>query len=117
MPNLPIEIIVLMQPFTPVFTERTWDWVQVLLVRAIIAPGKRTVTSVLRVMSMSDESQFDRPRYRVADDYHRLVSGEAAHAENCHWPGTHELTRITTTVIFPSRRNRRRVRARRGPGV
>ena len=66
MPNLPIEIIVLMQPFTPVFSERTWDWVQVLVVGAILAPGKRTVTSVLRVMSMSDESQFQR--------YHRVLN-------------------------------------------
>lgn len=64
--NLPIEIIVLMQPFTPVFTERTWDWVQVLVVGAILAPGKRTVTSVLRVMGLSDESQFQR--------YHRVLN-------------------------------------------
>ena len=66
MPNLPIEIIILMQPFTPVFTERTWDWVQVLIIGAILAPGKRTVTSVLRVMGMSDESQFQR--------YHRVLN-------------------------------------------
>jgi len=66
MPNLPIEIIVLMQPFTPVFSDRTWDWVQVLLVGAILAPGKRTVTSVLRVMGLSDESQFQR--------YHRVLN-------------------------------------------
>jgi hypothetical protein len=64
--NLPIEIIVLMQPFTPVFSERTWDWVQVLVVGAILAPGKRTVTSVLRVMGLSDESQFQR--------YHRVLN-------------------------------------------
>lgn len=64
--NLPIEIIVLMQPFTPVFSERTWDWVQVLIVGAILAPGKRTVTSVLRVMGLSDESQFQR--------YHRVLN-------------------------------------------
>jgi len=66
MPNLPIEMIVLMQPFTPVFTERTWDWVQVLVVGAILAPGKRTVTSVLWVLGMSDESQFQR--------YHRVLN-------------------------------------------
>ena len=64
--NLPIEIIVLMQSFTPVFSERTWDWVQVLVVGAILAPGKRTVTSVLRVMGLSDESQFQR--------YHRVLN-------------------------------------------
>jgi hypothetical protein len=66
MPNLPIEIIILMQPFTLVFSERTWDWVQVLVVGAILAPGKRTVTSVLRVMGLSDESQFQR--------YHRVLN-------------------------------------------
>lgn len=66
MPNLPIEIIVLMQPFTPVFSERTWDWVRVLVVGAILAPGKRTVTSVLRVMGMRDERQFQR--------YHRVLN-------------------------------------------
>ncbi len=64
--NLPIEIIVLMQPFTPVFSERPWDWVQVLVVGAILATGKRRVTSVLRVMGLSDESQFQR--------YHRVLN-------------------------------------------
>ena len=64
--NLPIEMIVLMQPFAPVFSERTWDWVKVLVVGAILAPGKRTVTSVLRVMGLSDESQFQR--------YHRVLN-------------------------------------------
>jgi len=49
-----------------VFSERTWDWVQVLVVGTILAPGKQTVTSVLRVMSMSDESQFQR--------YHRVLN-------------------------------------------
>ena len=64
--NLPIEMIVLMQPFAPVFSERTWDWVKVLVVGAILAPGKRTVTSVLRVVGLSDESQFQR--------YHRVLN-------------------------------------------
>jgi hypothetical protein len=64
--TLPIEMIALMQPFTPVFSARTWDWVQVLVVGAILAPGKRTVTSVLRVMGLSAESQFQR--------YHRVLN-------------------------------------------
>ena len=42
-----------MQPFMPVFSDRTWDGVQVLVVDTILAPGKRTVTSVLRVMRLS----------------------------------------------------------------
>jgi hypothetical protein len=58
--------MVLMQHFAPVFSERTWDWVQVLVVGAILAPGKRTVTAVLRVMGLSEERQFQR--------YHRVLN-------------------------------------------
>lgn len=66
MRNLPTEIMVLMQYFVPVFSERTWDWVQVLVVGAMLAPGKRTVTAVLRVMGLSEERQFQR--------YHRVLN-------------------------------------------
>jgi hypothetical protein len=52
--------------FAPVFSERVWDWVQVLVIGAILAPGKRTVTSVLRVMGLSDEQQFQ--------NYHRVLN-------------------------------------------
>jgi hypothetical protein len=58
--------MVLMQPFTQVFSERTWDWVQVLVVGAILAPGKRTVTAVLRVLGLKDEQQYQR--------YHRVLN-------------------------------------------
>ena len=47
---LPSEIIAVLRAFAPVFSERIWDWVQVLVGGAILAPGKRTVTAVLRVM-------------------------------------------------------------------
>lgn len=64
--NLPTEIMILMQQFAPVFSERTWDWVPVLVVGAILAPGKRTVTAVLRVVGLSDEQQYQR--------YHRVLN-------------------------------------------
>ena len=64
--NLPAEMIVLMQHFAPVFSARTWDWVTVLVTGAILAPGKRTVTSALRVMGLSEERQFQR--------YHRVLN-------------------------------------------
>jgi hypothetical protein len=64
--TLPTEIMVLMQHFTPVFSERTWDWVPVLVVGAILAPGKRTVTAILRVVGLNDEPQFQR--------YHRVLN-------------------------------------------
>jgi hypothetical protein len=64
--NLPTEIMVLMQHFVPVFSERTWDWVPVLVVGAILAPGKRTVSAVLRVLGLSEDRQYQR--------YHRVLN-------------------------------------------
>jgi hypothetical protein len=52
--------------FAPVFSERVWDWVQVLVMGAILSPGKRTVASALRVMGLSDEAQFQT--------YHRVLN-------------------------------------------
>ena len=53
-------MIRVMQHFAPVFSARTWDGVPVLVVGALLTPGKRTVTSVLRVMGLSEERQFQR---------------------------------------------------------
>ena len=54
---LPSEIIAMLHEFAPVFSRRLWPWVQVLVIGAILAPGKRTVTAVLRVMGLSQEAQ------------------------------------------------------------
>lgn len=64
--TIPPKIMVLMQQFAPVFSVRIWDWVQVLVVGAILAPGRRTVTSILRVMGLHDERQFQ--------NYHRVLN-------------------------------------------
>jgi hypothetical protein len=66
MPILPPEIIQAIRPFAQVFSERVWDWAQVLLIGAILAPGKRTVTSALRVMGLKDEKQYQ--------NYHRVLN-------------------------------------------
>jgi hypothetical protein len=66
MPILPPEIIQAIRPFAQVFSDRVWDWAQVLLVGAILAPGKRTVTAVLRVMGLKDEKQYQ--------NYHRVLN-------------------------------------------
>ena len=60
--DLPQAIIAVLRPFERVFSERVWEWAKVLLVGAILAPSKRTVTSALRVMGLSDEAQYDRVR-------------------------------------------------------
>ncbi len=64
--TLPPEIMIVLQPFMQVFSARIWDWVQVLLVGAILAPGKRTVTAALQVMGLKDEKQYQ--------NYHRVLN-------------------------------------------
>ena len=66
MGNLPVEIIRVLRRFQTVFSERVWDWVTVLVVGAILAPGQRTVAAVLRVMGLSGERQFQ--------NYHRVLN-------------------------------------------
>lgn len=64
--TLPPEMILILAHFAPEFSERVWDWAQVLVAGAILAPGKRTVTSALRVMGLSEEKQFQ--------NYHRVLN-------------------------------------------
>lgn len=64
--TVPAEIMVIVQHFAPVFSERIWDWAQVLVVGAILAPHKRTVTSGLRIMGLSGERQYQ--------NYHRVLN-------------------------------------------
>ena len=57
---LPEAIVPLLNPFAPMFQARTWKKAQVLLVGAVLATRKRTVTSALRVMGLSDDTSFAR---------------------------------------------------------
>ncbi len=56
--TLPEAIIPILQPFSTLFQQRTWVKAQVLLIGAVLAPRKRTVTSALRVMGLSDDDGF-----------------------------------------------------------
>lgn len=66
MRTLPSELTSLILAFAPVFSKPVWQHVQVLLVGAILAPGKRTVTSALRVCGLSQERHFQT--------YHRVLN-------------------------------------------
>ena len=66
MGTLPPEIVRVLRVFEDVFSERVWDWVQVLVIGAILTPGRRTVAAVLRVMGLSDERQYQ--------NYHRVLN-------------------------------------------
>jgi DDE superfamily endonuclease len=47
-----------MQPFRACFTAPVWEHVLVLVMGAVLAPGKRTVTAALRVMGLDAISNF-----------------------------------------------------------
>lgn len=64
--TLPKEFASLMLAFAPLFSQRVFNWVQVLVVGAILAPGKRTITAILRVMGLSQEKHFQ--------NYHRVLN-------------------------------------------
>jgi DDE superfamily endonuclease len=66
MRNLPDAIIHVLRHFEMLFSEPVWEWARILLIGAILAPGKRTVTAALRVMGLSQERQFQ--------NYHRVLN-------------------------------------------
>jgi len=61
---VPKECARLLTTFAPLFTKRVWQHAQVVLVGAILAPGKRAVTAALRVMGLAPRQSF-QPSHRV----------------------------------------------------
>jgi hypothetical protein len=66
MQTLPEQYYTLIAAFAPIFSRCLWERIQVLLVGAILAPGKRTVTAVLHIMGLSTDEHFQ--------NYHRLLN-------------------------------------------
>jgi hypothetical protein len=64
--TMPSELISLIVAFAPLFSKPVWAHAQVLIVGALLAPAKRTVTSALRVMGLSAEKHFQ--------NYHRVLN-------------------------------------------
>jgi hypothetical protein len=60
LPLIPPVLIGWLAAFQPYFTAPTWQHVLVLVAGAVLAPGKRTVTQVLRVMGLADHVGFAR---------------------------------------------------------
>ncbi len=60
------EIIQLLASFAPAFTRPTFEKAKVLIYGAILAPGKRTVSSALRVLGLEQEGNFGK--------YHRVFN-------------------------------------------
>jgi hypothetical protein len=66
MRTLPPKMIRVVAPFAPLFSKRVWQNAQVLLMGAILAPGRRTVGSALRAIGLDQHERFHR--------YHRVLS-------------------------------------------
>lgn len=69
MPHLPTRFAGIILAFAPLFVHRSWRHAQVLLIGAILAPGRRTVTSLLKIMGRSRERRFV--------NFHRILSRAA----------------------------------------
>lgn len=63
---LPPDVLTMIGVFAPLVSERVWQRAQVLLIGALLVPGRRTVASVLRVMGLAGEIRFKH--------YHRVLS-------------------------------------------
>lgn len=66
MRTLPTTMVQVLASFAPLFSERVWRHVRLLVAGAILAPGKRTVASALRAVGLQEERRFCR--------YHRVLS-------------------------------------------
>ncbi len=66
MRTLPAEMIRVLTLFAPLFSKSVFQHVQVLVAGAILAPGRRTVSSALRAMGLDQHKRFHR--------YHRILS-------------------------------------------
>lgn len=64
--TLPSEYNTIFELFKPYFTNRIWSSVRLLLIGAILTPGQRTITAILRILGLSQEKHFQ--------NYHRVLN-------------------------------------------
>src|SRR5262245_40567651 len=84
MQTLPADLLDLIVVFQPLFTKPTWEHAKILLLGALLARGKRTVTACLRVVGLKDDEHFQ--------NYHRVLN-------RARWK-TQEASRILLGLIL-----------------
>src|SRR5918993_2126430 len=89
MPHLPARFAGIIIAFAPLFVHRSWKHAQVLLLGAILAPGRRTVASLLRIAGLGRERHFV--------NYHRVLS----RAVWCPRAGARILLGLLVEVFVP----------------
>jgi len=63
---MPTEIITLLSAFAPLMSTPVWSKAQTLLVGASLYRGPQRITSIWRILGMSDEKRFEK--------YHRVLN-------------------------------------------
>lgn len=81
---MPPEFAAFMIAFQPLFSKSVFRHAEVLVVGAILAPGRRTVASALRVMGLSDLITFQ--------NYHRVLS-------RAHWSARHAAGQLLGLLV------------------
>jgi hypothetical protein len=64
--DLPLELAPIILAFQPLFLHRSWQHAQVLLLGALLTPGRRTVAGILRIMGRGTDPHFQ--------NYHRVLN-------------------------------------------
>jgi hypothetical protein len=90
--TLPPKMVQVLTPFAPLFSKRVWQHAQLLLMGAILATGRSTVSSALRAMGLDHEKRFHR--------YHRVLS-------SARWSGL-EASRVLLGLLLEAFRGVRR---------
>ncbi len=75
--RLPARFAAVILCFAPLFRQLTWRHAQVLLIGAILVPGQRTVTSILRISGLCWERRFV--------NYHRVLNRAAWSGQAAAW--------------------------------
>ena len=88
--SLPIAFSSAIGVFAPVFSRPVWQHVKVLMTGAVLAPGQRTVTAILRIMGRSAASDFQI--------YHRVLN----RAVWSPLTASRLLLRLLVAVFIPS---------------
>jgi hypothetical protein len=87
--NLPAEVTAFLALFAPLFTPSVWYHAQVLLIGAVLTPGKRTVSAILSVMGLGQHPHFQ--------NYHRVLN----RARWSSWAVSRQLLLVLVQVFVP----------------
>ncbi|MGO8947813.1 MAG: transposase [Ktedonobacterales bacterium] len=86
----PADIFALLSHFAPLFSRRVWRHIPLLVVGAILAPGHRMVSTVLRTVGLSQDQHFQT--------YHRVLN----RAVWSSLKASHILLRLLVSTFVPT---------------